>query len=365
MEKFMSLAFGKGLDEFLKQENVKGWRLFLTQDSKDKDKIILDATKPGFLGKLRIWWEVYVRGSNKYRFDTILQKIEDNLPNENPETLKVLKGQLGKIIKNIEDKQSKDASKITTLFPKIADSADKQQVVPSELEKLTSEEGEQERKQAHVERERAKDVAMAKHLNLNITRKLDEHHCLRYLNYLSEKHENFYFNKIAGHVHLDTIESQVTGDLKKAGEKNLGYVMVVKGIHKDDVPHATGIFIDREKHTIEYFDSFCTWGDQAQIKATLDDLEKILSDNDHAPYHAEKKLHKPLQDDGYNCGVWALYFLTQRLNKPDFNFDTLGTEGVSFSINKYREELQTPLFDQEKKLIAAREEAFREKGWIS
>lgn len=89
--------------------------------------------------------------------------------------------------------------------------------------------------------------------------------------------------------------------------------------------HWTLVYIDRIKRTVEYYDSFKSFGNYDEIQKSLNQVAKDLTENepDQAPYRVENKIKKTKQKDGYQCGVWALYFLEKRLNDPSIDFNKL------------------------------------------
>lgn len=87
--------------------------------------------------------------------------------------------------------------------------------------------------------------------------------------------------------------------------------------------HWVLLVIDREQRTVEYYDSLRDFNKekvQAHFTKLADMLTKI---EPGTPYKAEFKIKKQIQNDGFNCGAWALYFLQHRLFNKEIDFNNL------------------------------------------
>lgn len=116
---------------------------------------------------------------------------------------------------------------------------------------------------------------------------------------------------------------------KKIGDKKfLSYPLYVNN------NHWTLVFIDREKRTIEYYDSMKNYGNQDnKIGNYFTEFAKVLSEKDpgEKPYTFISKINKHIQNDGYQCAPWSAYFLEKRLENPDIDFNRLD---VTLDVNK-------------------------------
>jgi len=102
--------------------------------------------------------------------------------------------------------------------------------------------------------------------------------------------------------------------------------------------HWTLVVVDRVRRSIEYYDSKMDYGNHVEIIANFKELAKELSEKDPGkiPYRFESKIKKQLQPDGYQCGIWTLYFLEERLKNPEVNFNQLDVEQAQKMIADYR-----------------------------
>lgn len=109
--------------------------------------------------------------------------------------------------------------------------------------------------------------------------------------------------------------------------------------------HWTLVYIDREKRTVEYYDSKKDYGNHDEIKQKLIEFANKLSNEepDERPYKFECKINKVLQPDGYQCGPLVLYFLEKRLKDPEFNFNQISD--AQNSIKEYRNKVRTKLIE--------------------
>jgi hypothetical protein len=124
--------------------------------------------------------------------------------------------------------------------------------------------------------------------------------------------------------------------IKNFNNLNLPTYLVVPG------NHWTLVYIDRVKRTVEYYDSkIMNLKTHTEIVQKLTKIAVRLSQQEHdkPPYRVEDKIHKVLQTDSINCGVWALYFLEGRLINSEFNFNQLEINETEELIKKYRKKV--------------------------
>jgi len=103
--------------------------------------------------------------------------------------------------------------------------------------------------------------------------------------------------------------------------------------------HWTLVLVDREKRTLEYYDSLNSYGNyNNNIQDHFKKLAEVLTEKDpgKTPYKFVCKLEKSLQQDGSQCGLWLLYFLEERLKNPDVNFNELDVNQSQGMIAEYR-----------------------------
>lgn len=104
--------------------------------------------------------------------------------------------------------------------------------------------------------------------------------------------------------------------------------------------HWTLLYIDPIKHTIEYYDSKEDFEDPAVIKFYLDQLKEIFDSRVNTPFQVELKIEESLQPDSYQCGVWLLYFLENRLKNSNINFNQLNRKKAQKMIAEFRKEVK-------------------------
>lgn len=102
--------------------------------------------------------------------------------------------------------------------------------------------------------------------------------------------------------------------------------------------HWALVFIDRKLRTVEYYDSLLNYGNHEEIKTELQRIAGELTQQDpgSSPYQFQCKLRKKVQQDGYQCGVWLLYFLENRLKNPQVDFNTLDVNSSQAMIAEFR-----------------------------
>lgn len=126
-------------------------------------------------------------------------------------------------------------------------------------------------------------------------------------------------------------------DIKKLNN-NFKYFAFPLYIKED---HFTLVFVDNEKESVEYYDSLNKYGNFQEIKKNLiefaSNLNSIFSNKSNFKF--SYTLDKTLQNDGVQCGPWALFFLEMRLKDPSYDFNQLKDEETSELINLYRENI--------------------------
>lgn len=104
--------------------------------------------------------------------------------------------------------------------------------------------------------------------------------------------------------------------------------------------HWTLGFVDLEKMTLEYYDSF---GSLAPKNLEIA-LKKIALEN-NLTYLVKNQ--KKLQDNGYDCGVWHSYFLTKRLENLHFDPNQISDKNADEIIQKFRIHMLTQIVLEE------------------
>lgn len=119
---------------------------------------------------------------------------------------------------------------------------------------------------------------------------------------------------------------------KRCEARNIAYPLFISGNHWGL------IFIDREKRTIEFYDSKKNYGNHQDIVRYFQDFAVILTEKDPGKraYQFMPKISKYLQEDSYECGIWTLYFLEQRLKNPEVNFNDLDVVKAKKMIADFR-----------------------------
>lgn len=132
---------------------------------------------------------------------------------------------------------------------------------------------------------------------------------------------------------LDTLKVSPENDQKK-------FIAYPLNINQS---HWTLIFINREKQTIEYYDSMVNYGPYKKIQSALKKVTEVLNENDES-YSLIFKMTKAVQDNGKDCGPWILYFTEERVSKgPDFTTELqkLKFTKTSALMKNYRKEIST------------------------
>lgn len=101
--------------------------------------------------------------------------------------------------------------------------------------------------------------------------------------------------------------------------------------------HWVAIVIDCDKKQVEYYDSTSV-GMRNDLKKLLNTLVERVSENKKETFALVAPLKKKLQNDSFQCGVWTLYFLKQRIENPEIDFNSLANPKKE--IAKYRDSLR-------------------------
>ncbi len=174
---------------------------------------------------------------------------------------------------------------------------------------------------------------------------LDNAHLHLYIKYLGWKHPNLFAGLVPPYT-FENLEEAILLDGHLDGNNchhaELGLdckdkTILAIPLHVTE-NHWTLVLVDRQKRTLEYYDSMKNYGNYDQIIKVLKNVTKVLTekDPDEVPYQLDYKIKKRLQQDGFQCGVWILYFLENRLQDPNVNFNELDTEKAQEMIAYYR-----------------------------
>lgn len=121
--------------------------------------------------------------------------------------------------------------------------------------------------------------------------------------------------------------------------------------------HYTLVYVDRQKRTIEFYDSKKDYGNREgnfyhdEIVNELTKLGKMLTEKDpgKTPYTFSCKIQKEIQSDGFQCGPWTLFFLENRLKNPEIDFNQLGVAESKEMIAEYRLDVMRKLIELNQK----------------
>lgn len=105
--------------------------------------------------------------------------------------------------------------------------------------------------------------------------------------------------------------------------------------------HWTLCVVNFDKRTVEYYDSKMNYGNHKQVCTKLETLTAHLTTQfpGEKDFTFECKIKKSLQPDGYQCGVWILYFTEKLLENPDTDFNELDVEKAQTMIADLRMKL--------------------------
>lgn len=157
---------------------------------------------------------------------------------------------------------------------------------------------------------------------------------------------------------LDELEAFLLKNPFESEKKYIAYPLQVSG------NHFVLLFIDREKRVVEVYDSFAR--QYGGCKKVTDIL--TAKDPGKSAYKVRYQIHKPLQQDSYQCGPWVCFFLEQKIKNPDFNFNSLkkifSRNEISQVIALYRNKTTWKIHDYQKKYLewqALSLESFKKK----
>lgn len=124
--------------------------------------------------------------------------------------------------------------------------------------------------------------------------------------------------------------------------------------------HWTLIFIDRIKRTIEFYDSKKNYGNHEEVIKYLEKFTNDFSIKDpgEKSYTFIRKINTKLQPDSYQCGIWTLYFLENRLKNPDIDFNKMDIKAAQKIIANYRKKVMIKLIDIQKNGIPRQPKKF-------
>lgn len=112
------------------------------------------------------------------------------------------------------------------------------------------------------------------------------------------------------------------------------------------------VIVDRVKRTVEYYNSkIGYYYDPQPVKDCLTKLAATLSNKDpgNNPYQFQDKINVVLQEDSFQCAIWLLYFLENRLKKGDsFDFNKLDIQQAQQEIADFRNTVQKAVLKVER-----------------
>ena len=155
---------------------------------------------------------------------------------------------------------------------------------------------------------------------------------------LKERYPYFKLEACYTLYNYKNIADQVLGDLNQATLSKQTVLAYPLNIKKD---HWTLLYIDKKKRTVEYYDSLKNYASSKEMKA-IKNIAKIISEREvtQSPYQFISKIRKTLQPDDYQCGVWTIYFLEERLKNPDVDFNQLNVKQAQKMIANYRSQVR-------------------------
>jgi Ulp1 family protease len=87
--------------------------------------------------------------------------------------------------------------------------------------------------------------------------------------------------------------------------------------------HWTMLYIDLENCTVEYYDSFGKLGKKDEILNALRQLTARISQEEGKEYKFIYNIDNQLQNNGYQCGPWVLFFIEWRLKFPHYDVNNI------------------------------------------
>lgn len=181
-----------------------------------------------------------------------------------------------------------------------------------------------------------------KHYDISGNTRVWDYQIAEYMMYLSTKHYNF------GYFHLSITPDNLEKDFFDSTSFNLPENRSFENsdlaicIKLED--HWTLVYVDRERHTIEYYDSLFQYAGYKKIIIALTAIGEKLSENGPA-FSIIPKINEPLQSRfSLDCGLYVAYFLEERLKNPDVNFNALS----NIDMKAYRQHFQDALVTMNK-----------------
>jgi len=184
---------------------------------------------------------------------------------------------------------------------------------------------------------------------------LDNYHLRDYFLFLKQEHKHVFFSYFhATFLNIqDWFSSEAVFSCYNVSSKCvslLDYKFIAIPVHVSG-NHWTLLFIDRNKRTVEYYDSKQNYGNYQEGVKILKEATEELSKKDPGskPYVFSAKIKKKLQPDSYQCGCWVLYFLEQRLKNPEVDFNKLDISQAQEMIAKYRISVMKKFIEMQKR----------------
>lgn len=187
------------------------------------------------------------------------------------------------------------------------------------------------------------------YLDIRGSESLSNFHLYVYFLILSSKNPELYipFGAIfeLSHIENDVIKNAI--DIENSEKHFFAYHLNVSG------NHWALVFVDRQKRTIEYYDSKKNCGNHDEIINRLTRLSRDLTEKNPGgrPYELIAKIENSIQPDGHQCGPWTLYFLEERLNNPHVDFNQLDFKKAQEMIKNYRLHVMVSIIEEEEKKI--------------
>jgi len=150
----------------------------------------------------------------------------------------------------------------------------------------------------------------------NLTTWLNTDDINRVMKQYEKKYPDFFF---VGPIPLDCginsdLQCQLTNfDINKMHKKGINYLGMIINTDVSSGPgiHWYSLMIDLKKRTISHFDSY----GEKPLKETYDIMKRIKNDYKNGS-NIDLKLeynNKRFQRDGYNCGMYSLFFIIAKL----------------------------------------------------
>lgn len=164
---------------------------------------------------------------------------------------------------------------------------------------------------------------------------LVHNHLNPYLMYLEQIYPNFFAHIGGGMPSHESITPLVLSCMENEakGKKNLAFPLSTSAHN-----HAMLLLIDSSLRTIEFYNSLGTSDDHEACLQTLETLAEKLTELNPGDkkYTVISKIESCIQEDGYQCIVWLLCFLENRLYNQKVNFNLLSLQEASQKIQSFR-----------------------------